>query len=235
MSSDKDANANPRPATKYGLRYEDLSDEDREFFRPFWQEPEPHPNFVVHDENLVRARVRMATGLSFTLVLVGILLTLALAASQLPLLAGASVVIAGLGLFGLVAVRRRLFAWLRVPGSPPPTRNKKARWFWLPHTIVIISVLCMVASFAVVPQFVTHLDELHQRAWSIFFAELGFFGLLVAALMYGLIALAAYSKHDDDERIMRPTDYAEQMLEKDLRKRSGDDFYDSDWITGKRR
>lgn len=223
------------PERKFGLRFEDLTDEDREYFKPFWEEPAPHPNFVVEEQGTVDARVRMSTGLSFTLFTLSLLITVMLAASGYFFAAGVAAILVGASIFLLVAVRRRLFASLRLPGAPTPAKNKKARWFWLPHCLVAISVLSLVASFTVVPTIFAHPDPLIQRAWVIFFAEVGMFGLLVAALAYGLIALAAFSPHDDDERIMRPTDFAEQLLERDLRKSEGDDFYDSDWITGKKR
>ncbi|MBM7052057.1 hypothetical protein [Rothia sp. ZJ1223] len=225
----------PQPPRKYGLRFEELSAEDREFFRPFWEEPAPHPNFVVEEQRLVNARVRMATGLSFTLLMVSALVTALLALSGFFFTAGATAIAVGISLFLIIAVRRRLFKSLRLPGAPPPAKNAKARWFWLPHLLVIASVFSLITSFALVPTVFADPNPLVTRAWGIFFAELGMFGLLIAALAYGLIALAAFSPHDDDERIMRPTDFAEQLLERDLRKSEGDDFYDSDWITGKKR
>lgn len=231
-----DSKNTPQPprSNKYGLRFEDLSPEDREFFRPFWEEPAPHPNFVVGEKRMVGARVRMATGLSFTLLIASALVTVMLAISGFFLVAGATAILVGLSVFLLVAIRRRLFASLRLPGVPPPAKNKKARWFWLPHILVILSLVSLIASFSVIPSIFADPNPLVTRAWGILFAELGMFGLLVAALAYGLVALAAYSPHDDDERIMRPTDFAEQVLERDLRKNEGDSLYDSDWIRGKK-
>lgn len=229
----------PDDSRSFGLRYEDMNEEEREYYREFWQEPKPRAGEVGYrlpEQDAVRARSRMATGLSFILLMLGILLTLISTVAGHTVLAilCSLIVVAGLGL--LVAVRRRLFKSLRVKGQGPLTKNKKAKWLWLPHGIALTGVACAVVSLAVIPQVFAEAEPIVLRTHILIWNELTMLCLLVAALFYGLISLAIYTPEDYDESIVRPTDFAEQQIERDInRSKNKDDFYDSSWITGKDR
>lgn len=224
---------------KFGLRYEDMSESELEYYREFWQEPAPqagNAGYQLSAYETVKARVRMATGLSFTLMLFGILLTVvALIAESLifTVLCGLIVVLA-LGL--LVAVRRRLFKSLRVPGQAPIQKNKKAKLFWIPHLLVVAGVIAGVISYLVIPEIFAGAEPNLLRSHILMWNEISLLFLLGAALFYGLLILAIYTPEDTDDSIIRPTDYAERQMEKDIAKGRGkddQDFYDSDWIRGR--
>lgn len=221
------------PRGKYGLRFEDMSAEELEYYREFWQEPAPDPQFVVTESSSAEARVRMLTGLSFTVLLLGLL------AAGAALLAGAiwwalpGLVVAGVGLVVLLLARRRYFRWLRPDGAAPLPRPK-SRWFWVGHVLVAVGLLAAVAGSTLVPEMYAGVDENLRRNYVLVWQESGMFLALLGALAYGIVALSAYSKEDLDESIIRPTDYAEKQLEKDLaRGRKDDDFYDSSWLSGR--
>lgn len=225
---------------QFGLRFEDMSEEELEHYRQFWQEPEPQagePGYRLPEQDAVRARTRMATGLSFTLLLFGVLLALIcmIAGNELLALTCGVVVLAGLGL--LIAVRRRLFPSLRVHGQGPLRKNKKAKWFWLPHSLVIAGILCAIASFTIIPELDAGKDPIVLRTHVLMLNEITMLCLLTAALLYGLLSLAIYTPEDNEDSLVRPTDYAQQQLQRDIdrNKRRDDDFYDSSWITGKDR
>lgn len=226
---------------RFGRRFEDLSEDERAYYREFFQDPEPPVNAPadpgVDAATVVAARARMATGLSFTLILVSLLLTLMMVIMQVYAAAVLCAIPAALGAGMVYAARRRLFAFFRLPGQDPLPKNKKARWFIVPHLFAATGTACTLASFLLVPRIYSHLDPLYIRSYVIMWAELGLFFLLLAALFYGVFALAVYTPHDDDERLVRPTDYAEKLAEKDIaraqKNRQDGDYYDSSWITGK--
>lgn len=220
-------------ATRFGLRYEDMSEEELEYYREFWQEPAPDPQFLITDHSSAQARVRMLTGLSFTLLLVGLL------ASSPALTTGVlwwglpGLVLTALALLLLVLVRRRYFAWLRPDGEAPLPRAK-SRWFWLAHSLFLAGLLAAVWGSVGVPALNAELDDNLRRNYVMLWQESGMFLILLSALAYGLVALSAYSTEDTDESIIRPTDFAEKLEEKDrARGRRPDSFYDSDWLSGK--
>lgn len=120
----------------------------------------------------------------------------------------------------------------------PKTRN---RWYWLPHSLTLLALALAVASFLLVPALTSHLDPNLQRNYAMMVAELAFFFLVFAALLYGIFALShlggGEAEDEADDRLMRPTDFAQQLYQKELDKaRPGDpqDFYDSSWIQGKK-
>ncbi|ORC16510.1 MULTISPECIES: hypothetical protein [Rothia] len=123
----------------------------------------------------------------------------------------------------------------------PTAQVKKplSRWFWLPHSLTLVAVLLGVASFLVIPHIYADAPHDLRRNYVIMWAELAFFFLLFAALLYGIFFLARFSDNDDedDNRLVRPTDFAERLYERDI-ERSGNkdpgDFYDSSWISGKK-
>ena len=63
---------------RYGLRFENMSAEELEYYRPFWEE-KPDPDAVppeLIDHLKVRARRRLVNALSLIAVAVGVTLTL---------------------------------------------------------------------------------------------------------------------------------------------------------------
>lgn len=229
----------PAENGKFGLRYSNMSEEELEYYREFWQEPERQegePDYQIPQHTAVNARVRMATGLSFTLLLLGVLGSLiAFSFDNLLASVACGAVVAGaLGL--LIAVRRRLFASLRIPGQHPVQKNKKAKLFWIPHTLVMLGVIAGIISFTIIPEIYADAEPNLRRSYVLLWNEISMLGLLMGAVFYGVFALAVYTPEDPDDSIIRPTDYAEKQHEKDIargRRRDDDDFYDSSWISGK--
>lgn len=129
-----------------------------------------------------------------------------------------------------------------LPPLEPPRRARirtKNRWYWLPHSFTAIAIILGLISFLVIPEAYSDVSAELRRNYVIMWAELAMFFLLLAALLYGIFALAAWSDHDDvdDDRLIRPTDYAEQLWEKEIEQNRGKgpgDFYDSSWISGKK-
>ncbi|WP_237199576.1 hypothetical protein [Rothia nasimurium] len=124
-------------------------------------------------------------------------------------------------------------------------KRSRSRWYWLPHSLTIVAVILAVASFLVVPAIYSDATPELRRNYVIMWAELAFFFLLFAALLYGIFALSRFTDHDDedDDRLMRPTDFAERLYEQELERGTGRNggngpgvggLYDSSWISGKK-
>lgn len=126
-------------------------------------------------------------------------------------------------------------------GQDPASRGPKRghRWLWLPHLLTLVAVCLAVASFTPLATVFGGGDPDLNRNYAMLYVEIAFFLLVFAAMLYGVFMLSRFTDHDDegDERLMRPTDYAERLLEQDVararRKSAEDDYYDSSWITGK--
>lgn len=122
----------------------------------------------------------------------------------------------------------------RKPRKPP------SRWFSFPHTLTGLALITALASFTVVPAVYSDVSPELRRNYVIMWAELAFFFLLFAALLYGIFTLARFTDHDDedDDRLVRPTDYAERLYEKDIARTQKNlpdsGFYDSSWVSGKK-
>lgn len=143
-----------------------------------------------------------------------------------------------------------------LPPSPTPTtstaddpvgqhsarkpRKPLSRWFWFTHTLTGLALITALASFTVVPAVYSDVSPELRRNYVIMWAELAFFFLLFAALLYGIFTLARFTDHDDedDDRLVRPTDYAERLYEKDIARTQKNlpdsGFYDSSWVSGKK-
>lgn len=125
-----------------------------------------------------------------------------------------------------------------VPQSPDqPAPRRRNRWLWLPHSLAGAATLLAIGSFTLPPIIAPEADPDLLRNYAMLCLEVAFFLLVFAALLYGIFMLSRFTDHeDDDERLMRPTDYAEQLYEKDLERASNlSSHYDSDWISGKRK
>ena len=110
-----------------------------------------------------------------------------------------------------MAVRRRLFAVLRAPGEEAVQRGEHSRWWLLPHLITVFGVGAVIASLTVVPVLYANVGEDLRRNYTVMWAEIGMTALIFAGLTYGMLALAVYTQKDEDERVLRPTDYAERQ------------------------
>ncbi|WP_237202820.1 hypothetical protein [Rothia endophytica] len=128
-------------------------------------------------------------------------------------------------------------AWQRPTQKP---KKPLSRWFWFPHALTALALITALASFTVVPAVYSDISPELRRNYVIMWAELAFFFLLFAALLYGIFALARFTDHDDedDDRLVRPTDYAERLYEKDIARAQKNlpdsGFYDSSWVSGKK-
>ena len=75
----------------------------------------------------------------------------------------------------------------------------------------MFGVGAVIASFTVVPVLYANTGEDLRRNYTVMWAEIGMTALIFAGLAYGMLALAAYTQKDEDERVLRPTDYAERQ------------------------
>ena len=216
---------------RYGLRYQDMTPEELDYYREFWQEPAPDPQFVVTSQSAASARVRMLTGISFSLLLLGLLLALVPLTLSYPQWSLPGLALAALALISLLLTRRRYFSWLRPDGQMPLPRSTSRR-LWLPHFLTAVGLLTAVAGSTAVPKIYAETEETLRRNYVLLWQESGMFLVLVGALTYGLVALSLYTAEDTDESILRPTDYAEKQRQKD-RGRKNEDFYDSSWLSGR--
>lgn len=138
---------------RYGLRFENMSAEELEYYRPFWEE-KPDPDAVppeLIDHLKVRARRRLVNALSLIAVAVGVTLTLSGMLSSALYLSLPGALAFGAGIFGWVAVRRRLFAWLRLSGESALKRGERSRWWILPHVLAAAGTASILGCFSVVP------------------------------------------------------------------------------------
>lgn len=204
----------PQQSGRYGLRFEQMSPEELEYYRPFWDTPKPEDPLTVPGEVAallaVRARRRLLNMLGLILLAVGLatagagLFTSTLAATM------TGTVLCLAGIFGWVAVRRRLFSALRAPGEGAVRRGEHSRWWVLPHLITAAGVGAIIASFTLIPALYAEAEENLRRNHTVMWAEIGTTAIIFAGLIYGMLALVAYTQNDDDDRVLRPTDYAEQ-------------------------
>lgn len=202
--------------------------------RPRYGQRDPHPALAPRASGTLgsgsgfdrpRALRRMGYGLSFAALLLGILVVFGLLATGSAGWSVLGVAPILLGLAGLVAVRWRLLGSLRDPGGR--VRRPGARLLWLPVLLALLGIAALVVSYWA-PHLV-HGSEVLVRNHVVLWTEIGLVLLLAASLSAGLIALSHWTVPDEDESILRRTDYAERH-----RQRGGGDFYDSDWLQGKK-
>lgn len=171
---------------------------------------------------------RMVGGLSFASCMLGILVVFGLAAAAHPRWAILGALPLVVGAAGLISVRWRLVPVFRDHEGRRQSR-RGTRWFWLPAGMVALSIVFFVIGY-MVPHWMHGSNDVLVRNHVVMWTELGFLFLLMASLAAGLVALGLWSTPDDDDAILRRTDYAER----DRKKRGGStgDLYDSDWIQG---
>ncbi|WP_030015339.1 MULTISPECIES: hypothetical protein [Micrococcales] len=171
---------------------------------------------------------RMAAGLSLAVCMLGVLAVFGLAASGHSRWALTGIAPLLVGVAGLVSVWWRLLPAFRDAGGRRPRRTG-ARWFWVPIGMLVLSAVFFVVSY-LIPGWLTDPDPVRIRTHVLMWSELGFLCLLMASLSAGLVALRMWTPPDEDDSILRQTDFAERKRQKD---RGGDpDLYDSDWMRG---
>lgn len=173
-----------------------------------------------------RAARRMGRGLSFTVVLLGLLVGLGLIAqgAWLGWVIGAVLTVAGFAGYALVQTRA-------LPIFRDPTQPVRRAWskLWLiPAALLLLGLGCIATAF-VVPSWLgpsVPADLLDD--YILAFIVGGMTMIVGAGLGFGLVATSRLTRPDDDDSPLRPTDYAERLRDRD--RRDEGNYYDSDWI-----
>ncbi|MFI7582716.1 hypothetical protein ACH9DO_02860 [Kocuria sp. M1N1S27] len=172
-----------------------------------------------------RAARRMARGLSFTLVLLGLLLGGGLAALGRPWGWALGAALALPGLVGFVGVQTQLHPALR-DASVPPLRSRSRLWL-IPTGLLLLGTIPLAGVFAVQPLLAgTARADLIGEYVSVLVVS-GMTLVVASGLGFGLVAMTSFTPLDDDDSPLRPTGYAERL--RTARGGSGD-HYDSEWI-----
>jgi hypothetical protein len=172
-----------------------------------------------------QAARRMARGLSFTLVLLGLLLGggLTTLGHAWGWVVGALLGLPGLA--GFVVVQAQLHPALR-DASVPPLRSRSKLWL-IPSALLLLGLLPLAGVFAVQPLLAgTAGAHLADEYVSVLVVS-GMTLVVAAALGFGLVAMSAFTPVDDDDSPLRPTGYAERFRRP---ARGPGDHYDSEWI-----
>ncbi|MFE7630303.1 hypothetical protein [Kocuria sp. NPDC057446] len=187
--------------------------------------PRPAPSAARAPAASARAARRMARGLSFTLVLLGLLIGGGLTALGQAWGWAVGALLALPGLAGFVVVQTQLHPALR-DASVPPLRSRSKLWL-IPAVLLLLGLLPLAAVFAVQPLLAgTAGAHLADEYVSVLVVS-GMTLVVAAALGFGLVAMASFTPADDDDSPLRPTGYAERLRRP---ARGPADHYDSEWI-----
>ncbi|MDO4918188.1 hypothetical protein [Kocuria sp.] len=167
---------------------------------------------------------RMGRGLSFTVVMLGLLSGLALVATGLWIgwVVGATVVV--LGVLGYAVVQTR-----SLPVFQDPVEPARASWskLWLiPVALLAAGLGCLGMAFVVPGWLGPSVPADLLDDYVLAFVVGGMTMVVGAGLGFGLVATARFTRPDEDDAPLRPTDYAERLGPR----RGGGTHYDSDWI-----
>ncbi|MFI7482553.1 hypothetical protein ACH9EU_09045 [Kocuria sp. M1R5S2] len=175
---------------------------------------------------------RMVRGLSFTLVLLGLLVGAGLAAlgHSWGWAAGTPLVLPGLA--GFVLAQRH--PALRDPAASPRPRSR----LWLiPWSLLLLGLLPLAGTFAVdpVPGGSGRGAEAGEHVAVLVVA--GMTLVVAAAIGFALVAVASFTVRDDDDSPLRPTGYAERdrRAGRDPGPGTPGNHYDSEWVRRPRR
>ena len=173
-----------------------------------------------------RAARRMGRGLSFTLVLLGLLIGLGLIAQGLWIgwIIGTVLTVAGVAGYALVQTRA-------LPVFRDPTEPVRRAWskLWLiPAALLVLGLGCIATAFVVPSWLGSSVPADLLDDYVLAFIVGGMTMIVGAGLGFGLVATSRLTRPDDDDSPLRPTDYAERLRERD--RRDGRSHYDSDWI-----
>lgn len=169
-----------------------------------------------------RAARRIARGLSFTLVLLGVLVGAGTTALGHPWGWTAGALLTVPGVAGLLGVQARLHPALRDSAAPPPP----SRLWLIPSALLLLGLAPLAAVFAVEPVLAgTARTELVDEYVGVLVVS-GMTLVVAAGLGFGLVAMASFTRPDDDDSPLRPTGYAERLR----RREDPRDHYDPEWI-----
>ena len=168
----------------------------------------------------------MGRGLSFTVIMLGLLAGLALVAMDLWFgwVLGAILVV--LGVLGYALVQTRALPVFQDPGEPE--RRSWSKLWLIPAVLLVPGFACLGMAF-VVPSWLgpsVPADLLDDYVLA--FIVGGMTMVVGAGLGFGLVATARFTRPDDDDSPLRPTDYADRLRERE--RGTGGTHYDSDWI-----
>lgn len=177
------------------------------------------------DPRDVAARRRAVRGLSFALVLLGILLASGMAAMGHPFLGAVGVLPALVGLSGFMAVHLGIPRPLRPTPNPPPHPGRA--WWWLPVTLLAMGLAAILGAFVADAS-----APATGSSWTMFWLVAGATLLTAAGLGFGLVAVSRLSVTDDDDAPLRRVDWSQEYPRRyaDSPRHPGG-FYDSSWIT----
>lgn len=175
-----------------------------------------------------RAARRMARGLSFTLVLLGVLLGTGLAALGHAWAWVAAVCLVLPGLVGFAGVQAQLHPALR-DASARPLRSRSKLWL-IPWSLLLLGLLPLAGTFTVEPALAgTPRADLVGQYVSVLVVS-GMALVVAAVIGFALVATVSLTVRDDDDSPLRPTGYAGRSPGGVL-----GSHYDSEWIRGVRR
>lgn len=173
-----------------------------------------------------RAARRMGRGLSFTAILLGALVGLGLTAIGVTAGWLVGVVLVFAGILGYVLVQSRALPMFRDP-LVPPLRARSTLWL-IPSALLLLGCAGIGATFFVDPLLGDSVPPDLLDDYALAFVVGGLTMVVGAGLGFGLVAMALFTRPDDDDSPLRPTDYAERTRHRD--RRTPRNYYDSDWI-----
>ncbi|MCJ8505383.1 hypothetical protein MRU69_11020 [Kocuria flava] len=178
-----------------------------------------------------RAARRMVRGLSFTLVLLGLLLGAGLTAAGAGRWAAAGLPLVLAGAAGFTAVQTQLHPALRDPGTAP-LRSRSKLWL-IPAALLAAGAACLAAVFAVAPAPAGTPEAALAEQWVSVLVVSGATLVVAAGLGAGLVATTSFTRPDDDDSPLRPTGYAERLRRRPAP--SAAELYDPGWVSRARR
>lgn len=173
-----------------------------------------------------RAARRMGRGLSFTAILLGALVGLGLTAIGVAAGWLVGVVLVFAGILGYVLVQSRALPMFRDP-LVPALRARSKLWL-IPAALLLLGCAGIGAAFFVDPVLGDSVPADLLDDYALAFVVGGLTMVIGAGLGFGLVAMALFTRPDDDDSPLRPTDYAEHTRQRD--RHPTRNYYDSDWI-----
>lgn len=192
--------------------------------------PEPARSDAAEDphelQRTIAARRRATRGLSFALIMLGVLMGFGLAALNQALWAIAAVIPAVIGLSGFIAVHLGVPSGLRLPKNTGPSPGRS--WWLAPAGLLVLGIGSLGAAFT------TDAGSPETGSpWTIVWLVTAATLLTAATLGFGLVAASRLSVPDDDDAPLRHVDWSREYPHRfDDQPRRPGRHYDSSWITG---
>ena len=171
-----------------------------------------------------RAARRMGRGLSFTVIMLGLLAGLGLVAMGLWFGWVLGAVLAVIGVLGYAVVQTRALPVFQDPDEP--ARRSWSKLWLIPAALLVPGLACLATAFVVPSWLGPRVPADLLDDYILAFVVGGMTIVVGAGIGFGLVATARFTRPDDDDSPLRPTDYAERLRERE----DGGDYYDSDWI-----